>query len=559
MTAKLSLAVYCRVSSDEQRTGGNIHRQIEQAGIELKRLGVFDGGKGVLYSRSSGSSLADQYFIDEAYNLEEIREGTAFFHLLQLCKDGSVNAIYVDNIDRIFRARSHSVRGQIMDLIEEHEVQILTPTGPVNSGLVLQFMSAIGAEDKKQTLRKLHIGKKFKVQNNGRPPNGRAFWGYDFDKSQNAWSIVPSEAQAIRWAVAMASGQVTADMPTSMKLVVEKNTFGVSDKDVISALELAGVNLLEYFKRNNFRIAALKNPQGRLPRNWLTNIYRDDRYTGRHVYHLKQVTEVGKKGSSKQEREAIAIEIPPIVSSEEWALAKQARLGRACVTPRHAVQEYLLQGHAYCGSCGAKMGVRARHNDFYKSSTKSIEKNVAKYYVCQSKQTAGRVACDHRKHHGSDAVDKLVWERIEMYLKTDVIDRIHQKKKSTELLQSEINQLKADLQFLHVDYKKLDIERNNFVSLLGRGVLSEEDWMTQKNRLEVEKKKLDKAVKQVQECIRIQQKKVVAAHERINPLDKVKTFVCEDMSFENKKSIVYALLERVVIYPDQRVEVLLKS
>ncbi|MEK2688879.1 recombinase family protein [Bdellovibrio sp. GT3] len=559
MTAKLSLAVYCRVSSDEQRTGGNIHRQIEQAAIELKRLGLLDGGSTTLYARSAGEALSDQYFIDEAYNLEEIREGTAFYQLLQLCRDREINGIYVDNIDRIFRARSHSVRGQIMDLIEEHEVQIYTPTGHVNSGLVLQFMSAIGAEDKKQTLRKLHIGKKFKVQNNGRPPNGRAFWGYEFDKIQNVWSVVPYEAQAVRWAVALASGNTTGDMPASLKLLVEKNAFGVSDKEVISALELAGVNLLSYFRRSNFRVAAQKNPLGRLPRNWLTNIYRDDRYTGEHVYHLKHVAQVGKKQNSEVAREKITVKIPAIVSPEDWALAKQARLGRACVTPRHAVQEYLLQGNVYCGTCGRKMGVRARHNDFYKQSTKSIEKSVAKYYACQTKKNGLHEACDHRKYHVSDSIDKIVWERVEHYLKNDVIDLVHQKKKSTEFLRRELDRLQADLEVLLADQKKLNTERNNLVSLLGRGILTEEDWTMQKNRIDDEKSKLDKVAKQVQDCIRIQTKKISSNQNRINPLDSVRGFIGESISFDHRKAIVSALLERVVVYPDQRVEILLKS
>lgn len=561
MYANLNLAIYCRVSSDEQKTGGNIHRQIEQAPVEIQRLGLLRDPSSKLIPRLPSADVKEQYFVDEAYNLEEIREGTAFFELLSLCRSGEINAIYVDSIDRIFRARSHTVRGQIMDLLENHDIQVYTPSGLLTEGLVRQIMSAIGAEDKTQTLRKLHLGKKTKVQNNGRPPNGRAFWGFHFDKTANQWLIIEEEANVVRWAAAMSAGKVLDGMPSSLKLMVEDNPTGVSDKLIIEGFDVIGVNLLNYFKRNNFRDALRKNPTGKLPRNWLSNIYRDNRYTGQHIYRLKPVTHIGRKQSSESEREAIIVNIPVIVPPEDWELAKAARQHRACVTPRHAKQEYLLQGVIYCAECGGRMSARARHHDYYKRSTKSVVKNIAKYYVCQSKPSENTMPCSHKKCHPSDRVDSYVWERVVQYFKNDVFVRIQNKTKSTKHIEDEIKSLNVDVKDLEAKEKEVEIEKGRFLTLIGKGLLSESDWVSQKHRLEKELKEIGLQKVKLQRTIKINQKKVVELKEDKGASELINKYAnkLDTLSFEERKTICDILIHKILLKPDNSIELFLKG
>ncbi len=561
MKANLNLAIYCRVSSDEQKTGGNIHRQIEQAAIEVDRLGLLKSPGSYLVPRLPSADPKEQYFIDEAYNLEEIREETAFYELLQLCRSGKVNALYVDNIDRIFRSRSHSVRGQIMDLLEDNDVAIYTPTGVISSSLVLQFMSAIGAEDKKQMLRKLHIGKKVKVQNNGSPPNGRTFWGYDFDKTTNKWSIVEEEAKVVRWVVAMSAGKTLEDMPASLKILVEEYPDGVSDKNIIEGLNMVGVNLLGSFKRFKFLRAAQKNPTGKLPRNWLSNIYRDDRYCGQHSYSMKPVEQIGKRGSASTKREIISVKIPAIVSSEDWELAKASRQQRSCSKARHAKQEYLLQNLVHCAVCGGRMSARARHHDFYKSSVKSVVKNIAKYYTCQTKSTGRKGPCTHKKYHPSEKIDSYVWEQVLVYLKNDVANKVHAKTKSTDLIADENRKLILDISELSSKAKELESERQRFLTMLGKDLLSESDWISQKQRLDLEQKALNTQKTKIERAIKLNQKKIIDMKIDDGRVDLVGKYAdkLSQLSFQDRKTLCEIVVHKVLIKSDRNIEVFLKG
>lgn len=561
MKASLNLAVYCRVSSEEQTTGGNIHRQIEQAAIEIQRLGLIADGA-TLIQRCDGVLLSDRYFIDEAYNLEEIKEGTAFFELLERCRSGEINAIYVDSHDRIFRSRSNAVKGQIMDFLEDNEITIFTPSGPVQQGLVLQIMAAMGSEDKKQTLRKLHVGKKIKVQREGRPPNGRAFWGYAFDKTTNNWSTVESEAKVVRWAAAMACGNTLDDMPESLKIVVESNPSGVSDKDVVAALDCAGINLISYFKRMNLRDAERRNPTGKLPRNFLTNIYRDGRYTGQHIYYLKPVASVGKRNSKEVKRDSFPIKIPVIVSSEDWDRAKEARSRRACVTPRHSTQDYLLQGMVYCKTCGGKMSSRSRHNDYYNKSSKIVSKNISKYYTCQSKVSLSRTQpCHHKTYHRSNDLDQAIWARIKEYILSDVIHKIQQKAQSTNHLCEIIKKQKKEQMELQKLASQVDEERGRFLSMLGKQLITEKDWLSQKTRLETEEIKYRKSISSLSRSIIFNEQHKANLAKKSTTDSDLERFGSRlnELTYHEMKSVCSILIHQVVLSSDSPAQLLLKK
>lgn len=554
------LAVYCRVSSDEQRTGGNIRRQIEQARVEIERLGLLNSPNSQLISWDLEKN-PEGYFVDEAYNLEEITEDTAFFALIEQCKFGTVDTIYVDNVDRIFRSRSHTVRGTIMDLLEEYEIQLYTPSGLISTSMTLQIMAMMGAEDKKQTLRKLHIGKLLKVKTEGRPPNGRCFYGYTFDKKDKCWVIIEEEAKVVRWIVAMSAGRKTDDMPELLKIRVDEDPNGVSDIKIIDSLNSLGFNLLEYYKRQSYRKRESNNPSGHFTNNWLYScIYREDRYAGSVTFWVTPPEMIGRK-SNQIKKDAIKIKIPAIISQEEWDTAISARKNRADVYPRHQVQEYLLQGTLHCFHCGGKMGSRAKHHARYVVRKKKVVHKVDKYYTCQRKKSGITQSCNHKKYHRADDIDEKVLERVQSYLKEDVLQRIISKGRSVNHLNSDIERMITETTTLDLEIEKISKEKGIFLTHLGKGSISEQDWISQRERLEkseglvkMQKKTLEKEIQANKRKIR----QFNAESIQKETLEKYKKCI-DSLSFKENQKMILTLVDKVTIQDNGQINLVLKS
>jgi hypothetical protein len=157
------LAVYGRVSSDSQKQEETILRQVENGTHWLAHSEqmVGQGGKFEFLPRFPGGSPQDprNFFLDDGFNLEEWDNSKAFADLMRRVENREVQAIFVSEPDRLFRSRSRLLRAKTLDLLEAGEVRVFSKQGEHQLGLMLEFTSSMGAQDKRATMAKLHEGK----------------------------------------------------------------------------------------------------------------------------------------------------------------------------------------------------------------------------------------------------------------------------------------------------------------------------------------------------------------------------------------------------------------
>lgn len=195
---KPKIAPYFRVSTQGQKEDDTVQRQIMT--FELQR-GVLSKSFD-LYERMPGANQGDNYFKDEGYNLEEWKSDTDFHRLMTAIQTEQIDAIYVDEENHLFRARSREFRGRVLDLIEQNGVRVVTKNGEVSTGsLAMEIVSAVGADDKRALLRKCHEAKIARLQAEGRPPTGRAPFGLNWNKKEKNGSsyLRRRRSSAVQW------------------------------------------------------------------------------------------------------------------------------------------------------------------------------------------------------------------------------------------------------------------------------------------------------------------------------------------------------------------------
>jgi DNA invertase Pin-like site-specific DNA recombinase len=192
---KLLLGAYPRVSTDNQKEEQTIETQDDQMVEFLKNNDDYFE----LVPMQPGATLLEPkraFFRDDPYNLEEWREDTALAELFRRIKQGKINAVLIAKRDRLFRSQNKITRAFVEDFLDRHLVRVFSVVeGELEEGFIRDIHSALGAEDKKSTVRRLHAAKKSYCRRDGRPPNGKTPYGYAWNSLEHSkkWSAEKEE------------------------------------------------------------------------------------------------------------------------------------------------------------------------------------------------------------------------------------------------------------------------------------------------------------------------------------------------------------------------------
>jgi len=372
-------AIYARVSSDKQKEQNTIASQtaalIAFAGerqFEVPREWVFED------DGYSGASLIRP-------GLERVRD---------LAAEGLIQAVLVYAPDRLSRRYAHQVL--LIEELARAGVETLFVRAPRGSTpedeLLLQFQGMIAEYERAQILERSRRGKRHRARQGEVGVLSGAPFGYRFirktDHSAAYYQI--NEEQA---------------------LVVRR----MFELYVVHGLSINAIARL----LNEQAIPTCKR-RGRWERSTVWGMLRNPAYKGQACFGKTMIAPRQRvtrpirmrggsapRNSASHERpreEWITIAVPPIVSEETFALARERLETNKVYAPRRTITPSVVQGLVSCSKCGYAL---------YRTSTRSSARKIY-YYRCLGSDAyrhLGKFTCDNRPVR-QDLLDEVVWTEI---------------------------------------------------------------------------------------------------------------------------------------------------
>lgn len=400
------IAIYCRVSTEEQATKGySIEEQIDEC------------------KKKAGTNEVLEY-IDEGFTGEIINRP----YLTKLRDDvqkGIIHKIVCYDPDRL--SRNLMIQLILDDEFRKANVELVFVRGEYSKNAEgKMFFSMRGAisEFEKAKIKERTSGGKRRKAKKGLVVKDSGLFGYDFDKKENTYIINEAEAKLVR-------------------MIFDYYT------DPNSQFE--GINgIAHHFTEMKYKT---KRGGTKWHRQVVRQILMNTAYIGKHIqnrwdtegdYVKKQAGEKVEYGRMKPEEEWLITEIPPIIDPEQFEYAQRLLdQGRR----RHAnygQHNYLLSGLVRCGRCGATMTgrkLKSHGKDFY-------------VYECR-KNTAGAKTKGCGRQMSENKLNFYVWENlIAIFQDPEKLKEFKEESPKT-YLQEELNHLETEIERTKKGRKRL--------------------------------------------------------------------------------------------------------
>lgn len=446
------IAIYSRVSTDEQLKGYSIQGQIEDC------------------QKLIGTNEFLEYK-DEGYTGEIINR-PALMRLQDDIEKGIITKVVCYDPDRL--SRKLLVQLLIKEQFEKHKVELLFVHGNYRDDdegvLQFQIKGAISEYDKAKIKRNTMAGRHRKAKKGSVVKNGNLY-GYKYNKKENMYVIDDNEAKFIRM---IFDYYTNPDSPF-------KGINGI-------ALHLTEIG------------APTKKGAKVWHRQVVRQILMNTAYMGEYIqnrwdtvgnYVRKQSGEKVLHGKVRPVEEWIKTEIPAIISKEQFNYAQLLlEQGRRRNT-KNSIHSYLLSGLVRCGRCGNTMTGKktlSHGKDFF-------------IYTCR-KNYSGAKSKGCGKQISENKLNNFVWEHL-MYI-------LENPEKAAEFSDvEEVSYIKEELEHLEREIEKTKKGRKSLFQLvsLGEGDLDLEEIKEQIRESQLKEKKLTTKYNQLQNEIKAEQSK----------------------------------------------------
>ncbi len=378
----MKVAVYCRVSSEDQRERETIATQRDFAerycalhDIRIHDFYLDDGVSGTL-------------------SMEQRSEGA---RLLTDAKAGRFTTVLVKKVNRLGRDTRHILNA--LAELESYGVQVKSMEEPLDTSepagrLFFTMLSGFAEFDRNNILKQSMEGAERAARNGGwlggLPPYGYRVVG----EKRNARLVIAedtipdiglSEADVVRLIF-----RVAVEERVSCRVIADR----LNQQGIPTAYYSAGI---AHRKSRSGRPASGLWSPARV-RNILTSTV----YKGIHQY--------GKRDARGQTgREVIEREVPAIVGVEVWERAQEVLRKNLVFSSRNAKRCYLLRGLIKCGVCGLTYVGTAGSDGriYYRCIARDQRRGIygARGCKCPSKGIAAR------------EIEAVVWSDIEGFLR----------------------------------------------------------------------------------------------------------------------------------------------
>lgn len=425
------VALYCRVSSDEQKERQTIENQIEilesyidfREGLEVYNMYLDDGTSGTipLYERPAGSlMMAD-------------------------AKKGLFNAVLVWKIDRFGRdtlsglTTSEMLTKEGIEIISVTEpFDLTTPTGRY------QFINYLNMAEleRNNILDRMYMGAT-RAAKKGKYLGGPIPYGYDVNE-EGYLVIDETEATVIKKIYEL----YTEEKMSSVDIAVYLNSSNIPTSSATK-------------KRRRH-----KNVTEKWRANSIIRILTSTTYKGIHEY--------GKRGTRR--KEIIEREVPSIINEELWAIAQDQKKENTIMCKRNSKKRFfLLRGLIKCKYCGRNFfGISYKNSSPVYSCSGKRGDAVKIFGKCQSLNIK------------ADLLEEDVWKDCLDILKnyTYYVNDIENNSNNHHVnIEEDLNKLNKSLN----DKKN---EKNNILSLFRKQIITEEELEEQIKDIRKEEEKI---------------------------------------------------------------------
>src|ERR1035441_6252194 len=338
--AGLRLAIYARVSTEEQREGQNIDSQV----AELER-----------FSREKGWPITGIYK-DEGWS-GGIMERPELDRLRDDAQKGVFEAVLINDVDRLARDVAHL--GVIKRDLERRGIKVIfrklpTDTSPT-SNLMVNILGSFAEFERELISDRTRRGRRHKVEVRKQYLGSNTAYGYRYIPKDRAagkegiLEVVPEEASVVRQMFEWVdrdglSARRVLNRLDELRIQPRKKAASWGKSSVLRILHsemYAGV-----WHYNKFQGCEPRNPTA------------SPRYRKRTKCSTRQRT--------KSEWLPLALpESLQIVPRERWERVQRQLERNIMFSPRNEKHAYLLKGLVRCGACGARYVGDPCHGKFY--------------------------------------------------------------------------------------------------------------------------------------------------------------------------------------------------
>jgi site-specific DNA recombinase len=494
------IAIYCRVSTDEQATKGySLEEQIDQC------------------KRKAGTTEVMQY-VDDGYT-GEILNRPYLTKLREDVEKGLIHKIVCYDPDRL--SRNLLVQLLLDDEFKKKEVELSFVRGDYQNNpegkMFFSMRGAISEFEKAKIKERTSSGRTRKAKKGYVVKNSHLF-GYSFDKTKNTYTINEKEAKVIK---------MIFDSYTSQRF---EGINGLANH--LTEIGIPTKGKAKVWHRQVVRQILLNEAY--------TGTYIQNRWDTVGNYVKKQAGEKVEYGKMRPEEEWIISNIPPIISQEQFEYAQQLLDQGKRRNLQNSKHDYLLSGLIRCGRCGSTMTGR---------KTKSHGKDFF-IYECR-KNYAGAKTKGCGKQMSENKLNHFVWETF--------LDWLNNPEKISEYKEEETTPkfVEEELKHLETEIEKMKKGRKRLFQLvsLSEDDLDLEEIKEQIRELQVKEKELTLKYNQLSGELKAEQEKEPSPHALEKAIESYMLKKDQEFSFDEKQTLIRMAIKEITILDSETVHI----
>ncbi|OPY59125.1 MAG: DNA-invertase hin [Pelotomaculum sp. PtaU1.Bin035] len=491
------IAIYCRVSTDEQAKNETVQNQIDfgKKYAELHNLGEIE------------------FFIDEGVSgiipLEERKDGK---RLLDTVHQGLVGEVLLYRLDRLGRS-ARIILNSVHEIEKFARVKSMTEPFDTHdpTGRFLLTILAGVADLERETIRERTYAGLRRTVARGKWP-GHPPLGYQKDKDG---LLVPNEELI----------EGTNITPVELvqlifRLVGEQQYTTVQVCQYLNALSLPpGVKIQGMGRR--------KNKNGWAP-GYIYNMITNTVYIGTRTFRSKK-------------DEPIVCEVPSIITDELWQKTQTVIKEHSRLNWYKPKYQYLLTGLIRCGICGKIYSGRTVKR--YNGQGVYLERS----YVCSSKRhSVVRKPCGN-SNVSANKIEEYIWGKIVSFIKNPGPEL-------AELMANmpDTNGLAEEAETIKQIAAGKENEKQKILDLYRQGIIPMDDVEEQARRITEEKKALERRQAELKAQIDQFADTSLRIKELHRLIDLLRSKIEKPLSWEGKRQTVMAFIREIIIYPGSR-------
>lgn len=456
------------------------------------------------YAQAQGWELYD-YYIDDGYSGKSL-DRPAMQRMMDDAQNKKFNYIIVIKLDRLSR-RQKDVLYLLEDILEPNNVGFKSVTEPFDTttpfGKASIGMMAVFAQLERETIvERVKMAKK-EAAKQGRFGGGGTPFGYSYDLAKKMLMIDYEYSPTVELIYSL----------------YESGKYG---------FRLLANDLI---RRN------ISSPAGGVwYKDTVKKILSNPTYAG-YIHRRTELSE-GKHQS--------------IIDRDRWHRVQDMISGGYVPRPKKD-SDNLLTGVIFCGRCEARMRFKTQTR---RNANDPLKDRAQKYYICYSRAGYDRMVKDpdcqlpfvHVEYANKVVIEHLTKLSLSPSLLKESADQALKKRSKSTSMQ-ELNAATKELSLIR---KK--IERWN--TAFETGAIEIDDLMQRTKDLREKRVALEKSIDEMQRLVSEENKSLITTQEVI---DLVRQFhlIWEDATPDEQRVIIASLVDKVLVYDTDRIEVLL--